>query len=201
MKLDNLRHLYYEMLKEKSTRQEFDFEYNGVNADVFFFIDKKPFILAFGIKLTQAYFELEVKPGFEVETLFSHKIYDLITKEFHINYDPNHKYSPFDFLRYVNDKIPHHIKETRAAEPRLIAHYHRDIEEADKIYFCGFINHRAEGRHVSSENLRKTRLLMGEDAYQRCLAENISTKWTNEIGKDRFEHWKNIKPEDYFLDY
>ncbi|OCN03404.1 hypothetical protein A7X67_11000 [Clostridium sp. W14A] len=43
----------------------------------------------------------------------------------------------------------------------------------------------------------KTRTLMGEAAYQRCLKEKISTKWTDEKGADRYRQWKEIAPSDY----
>lgn len=193
LKLTNIISLYKEMKNLGLLRQQFDFEYNGVMADVFFFIDQQPFILAFGIKLTQSYFELEIHPGFEVHTPFSRKLYNLIIHEFNIHFSPSHKYSPFDFLNAFNNKIPQHLKDTQTIEPYHIANYRRDIEEADKIYFCGFINHSKN--HASPENLKKTRLLMGEEAYKRCLDENISTKWTDEIGKDRYKEWKNINAE------
>lgn len=197
MRLTNIESLYKEMLNNNLTRQQFDFEYNGVVADVFFFIDQNPFILAFGIKLTQAYFELEMKSGFEIKTSFSNEIYNLIIHEFHIQYDPTHKYHPFDFLNIVNSKIPQHIKGTHTVEPCDVAIYHRDVEEANRKYFVGFVNHSGNGRHVRRKNLEKTWKFMGYEAYQRCLQENISTKWTDEIGKDKFKEWRNIRPNDY----
>ena len=39
---------------------------------------------------------------------------------------------------------------------------------------------------------------MGEEAYQRCLREGISTKWTDKQGSDRYKHWRTMKPCDYF---
>ncbi len=198
MKLMNLKQLYEEMRAKQEPRQQFQIVYNGVIADTFFFIDQTPFVLAFGIIMTGAYFELQVQPGFNVTIPFSKKIYNMIIREFHIKYDPNHKYSPFDFLKAINKKIPQHITSTRPVEPRHIAKYRRDIEESNKVYFCGFANQKKYGRHVSQKNLHKTRTLMGEEAYRRCLHEGISTKWTDMEGADRYKHWKDINPKDYF---
>lgn len=198
LKLTNLKQLYGEMKTTQQTRQQFQITYNSVVADVFFFIDKTPFILAFGIVATQAYFELQVTTGFNVVSLFDNETYDLIIKEFHIQYKPDHKFRPSDFLEAINLKLPKHVSETKPVEPKHIAKYHRDIEEADKIYFCGFINQSKFGRHVSSQNLYKTHVLMGEEAYRRCLLEGISTKWTDKQGADRYTHWKDVKSSDYF---
>lgn len=197
MKLTNINQLYNEMKENKQPRQQFQIEYNHVLADVFFFIDQTPFVLAFGIVATQAYFELQVSTGFQVIPVFDKEIYDLIIREFHIRYDPNHKFRPLDFLEAINRKLPQHVSATKSVEPRHIAKYHRDIDEAEKIYFCGFISQRKFGRNVSQKNLNKTRTLMGEAAYQRCLKEKISTKWTDEKGADRYRQWKEIAPSDY----
>jgi hypothetical protein len=195
MKLDRLKSLYIEMKEANEDRQQFEFEYNGVLADVFLFIDQQPFIMAFGIKLTQTYFEVPVKPGFIVNGYLDKELLDIIIEEFHIEYNPNHKYSPLDFLQAVNKQIPQTLKETRPVTPRNIAHYHRNVEDADKLYFCGFLDNSKARNKVTNENLIKTRLLMGEEAYQRCKRENLSTKWTDAIGKDKYRQWRKLKPE------
>lgn len=176
------------------SRQQFDFEYNEVEADTFFFIDQNPFILAFGLKLTRTYFEIEIESkNLQTADFFTPELYKTICREFHIKYDPNHTYKPIDFLKAINKEVPQHVKNTRKTKPSNMIRYHRDVDEAEKIYFCGFLDNNKAGTKV--RNLEKTRLLMGEKAYITCKQENLSTKWTDDPKKDKYNHWEELRPE------
>lgn len=160
--MSNISNLYYEMRVKHALRQQFQIEYNGVLADTLFFIDQTPFILAFGIIGTTDYFELQMQTGFNIAVPFSDEVYHEIIKAFNIKYDPTHTFRPTDFLKAINKKMPQHLTGTKPATPPSIAKYRRnDITEADKIYFCGFINERKFGKATSSKNLKKTLILMG----------------------------------------
>lgn len=190
MKLTNIVNLYIEMRKSNQFRQQFDFTYNEITADVMFLIDQTPFILLFGIKNTREYFEIEMKEGFRVPNYLDPMTFNLIKRIFKIKYDPQHIYKPADFWNAFNSKIPKHVCKTKPAVPSSIAYYRKDVEESNKIYFCGFKDNNKLGQRV--RNLEKTRKLMGEKAYQRCKKENLSTRWTDKPSKDLFENWEKL---------
>ena len=190
MKLTSIISLYKEMKQSEQLRQQFEFSYNGVTADVIFLIDQSPFVLIFGIKSSGEYFEIKIKEGFRVPDFFDPDTFEKVLRIFKIRYDPNHVYRPADFWEAFSSKIPQHARLTKKVTPSSIIHYRRNVEEADKTYFVGFRDNNKLGCQV--RNLDKTRKLMGEEAYARCKEENLSTRWTDEQGKDRFEIWRDL---------
>lgn len=54
------------------------------------------------------------------------------------------------------------------------------MEEAEKIYFCGWFDNDKVGKKVRPENLEKTKEILGTDAYLMCKKNNISSKWTDD---------------------
>lgn len=52
-------------------------------------------------------------------------------------------------------------------------------EEADKRDFVGW-RHDGDAKHVTRENLAKTRDLLGPVAYDLCRRVNASRCWTND---------------------
>ncbi|MEA4848342.1 MAG: hypothetical protein VB106_14020 [Clostridiaceae bacterium] len=78
MKLTNIVNLHNQMRKEKLYRQRFDFEYNKVKADVFFLIDDSPYILLFGVKTKNIYFEIEMYNGFYINDGVDNDTYDML---------------------------------------------------------------------------------------------------------------------------
>ena len=191
MQLTNIIKLYNDMVKQGKLRVKFLFIYNHVEADVFFFIDENPMRLVFGIKHNNKYFELKLDNNFTVKESFDGNIYDLIIKSFNIKYDPEHKFKPIDFLTAFNKKIPQSIKNTIIVKPADIAKYKRDVEEADKIYFCGW-RENSDKEHVSVKNLEKTKEYMGINAYNMSKQKNVSSRWTDDYRKDNFANWRNI---------
>lgn len=190
MKLVSIIDLYHEMKTADQLRQQFTFEYNGVVADVMFFIDSSPFELLFGILTTQESFSIAVNEGFIVPNYFDNNLYMQIVRIFKIQNSPGHTFGPSDFWNAFSPQVPHHVKATRPVTPKDIATYKKDIEESDRLYFCGFIDQSKTGHNV--RNLEKTRTLMGEQAYQICKRKRISTKWTDKASADKYSHWKEM---------
>ncbi len=189
MKLTNIANLYEEMNINGLNRQRFNFIYNGVESDAFFFIDTVPYLLMFGVKNKNIYFEIAVDHDLYVSNNLDRETYFTICKAFEIKYSEDHKFRPIDFFTAFNQKIPQHIKDTRKARPSDIIYYKRNVEEADKKYFWRFRNN-GTNEHVSDDNLRKTLELMGIDAFERCRSKNVSTQWTDDPQKDNFDNWR-----------
>lgn len=135
----------------------------------------------FGIQGTNEYFELEMNRNFEISSFFTRELYRKLIDIFNIQYDPNHKFTPKDFLAFVNNNVPEY-RYTKKVESSDVLQYKREVEEADKVHFCGWIYHTTKS-NAQSPNLQKTRILLGEEAYNRCCERNISSRWTDLIEK------------------
>lgn len=67
----------------------------------------------------------------------------------------------------------------------MLARYHRDVEEADKVYFERFLPHNGINSNASEPNLDKTRRLLGEEIYRACRERNISSCWTTDPAQQK----------------
>ncbi|WP_338018908.1 DUF6037 family protein [Brevibacillus agri] len=179
LKLTGLRDLYADMKIKGIKRYKFAFTYNKVSFDVFFFTDETPFKLMFGVKALSFYFELNVNNGFVIDTNIGDK-YTQLRKILGLQYNPNNPFKTFYFFSEFDKKIPKHANVNNKPEPSDIAYYKKDIEESEKIYFLSWRDNEKCGKQVSPENLYKTRLLLGYDAYLICKRKNISSCWTHD---------------------
>ncbi|NEN83073.1 DUF6037 family protein [Paenibacillus elgii] len=183
MKLDGIISLYNDMRQLSLKRYRFGFRYNNVAFDVFFFIDESPYKLMFGVKAENFYFEVDVKKGFVIDSTLSHEKYSELCRILGLQYDPINKFKPIYFFSEFNKNIPQKADRKNTPKPHEIAGYRKDVEEADKIYFMGWLDNTTNDKKVTPKNLEKTRLLLGKDAYKRCNAKNVSSRWTDDIKK------------------
>ena len=82
MRLSGIKNLYVDMKRKKINRYKFEFIYAKVEFDVIFFIDEEPFILMFGVKKNNFYFEVEVRGGFSIIPIFEQRVYKKIVELF-----------------------------------------------------------------------------------------------------------------------
>jgi hypothetical protein len=81
-----------------------------------------------------------------------------------------------NFFRELDSYVPNRPPHRVFTRPDLVARTRGDVEEADKVYFVGWVAH-GDDRHVTSENLRKTFNLLGADAANSCRRNNVSSRW------------------------
>lgn len=60
-----------------------------------------------------------------------------------------------------------------------IASISRDVEDAHKIYFLGWLSHDGLRSGPSPDNLAKTKRICGRATYDTCLRHHISSRWTD----------------------
>ena len=179
MKLKGLIPIYRGMKTEGIERYKFRYQRNNITFEVFFLIDQSPFKLLFGAIANNFAFELNVEQGFEINPKLSKPIYSGLCKTLNIEYNPNNPFSPKAFFQEFNLHIPKSVDRKQKAKAHEIGRFRRNVEEADKIYFCGWRNNNAYGHNVSKANLEKTKLLLSFKAYEICLDNNISSRWTD----------------------
>lgn len=184
MVLSGLKNLYKSMKGQELDRVRFQYKHARVIFDVFFFIDETPFCLLFGAKEFNFAFEMPVRAGFAVEPILSSGDYKALCAALGLEYDPLHPFSVKVFLERFNESIPSEIGPG-TIRPEQIAVYRRDVEEAEKIYFFQWRDNTVLGKHVTPENLEKTKRLLGKQAYEACRRRNISSCWTDDHKKRR----------------
>ena len=190
MHLDRLRGLHRAMGGCGLDRCTFPFARNRARFHVFFFTDRTPFGLMFGLVGGQFSFSVDVLRGYRIDTRLDRETYDGLFDALGLTYDPNRPFRPADFFGDLNRAIPQRVTPHHEPSPHDVARYCRDVEEADKIYFVAWRpNEGKQAGNVTEHNLHKTRVLLGEDAHTNCRIYNISSVWSDNPRK-RSEQWK-----------
>ncbi|MZP28933.1 hypothetical protein GTO91_04315 [Heliobacterium undosum] len=177
MKLTGLVDLHKDMIKQQIKRYKFEFSFNRVVFDVFFFIDEEPYKLMFGVKAKNFYFELTVEKGFNINTFLGEK-YAELCRVLNLNYDPSNSFSTNKFFEHFNNNIPKFANKNNYPKSHEIAIYKTNVEESEKKYFCGWRDNYVYKTNVTEKNLQKTKEYLGYDAFVSCQRKNISSCWT-----------------------
>jgi hypothetical protein len=180
MKLAGLSALYKQMRRDGETRSKIEYKHGPVTFDVIFLIDETPFCLMFGAKGHNVSFEFEVGPGFSVAPNIPNEAYRALCKALGLTYDSGNPFSIKSFLDDFSARVPHLLGTKKEPKPHEVARHRRDVEDSEKVYFCGWRDNTKRSEHVTPKNLHKTRRLLGEAIYQSCKEKNISTCWTDQ---------------------
>jgi hypothetical protein len=180
MQIDGLKTLYSNMQRQGIDRYRFCFKHGRTRFDVFFFTDREPFVLLFGVHGQNISFEIEVQTGFRIEAKLDKETYGKLCSVLGLVYDPHNHFSPATFFETFNRHIPTYVNHDHIVRPEELIQYCRNVEEPNKMWFCGWRDNTSRGQSVTTENLRKTRLLLGEPSYSICKERNISSCWTDD---------------------
>lgn len=187
--------LIRDMAVHKAKQDTFGFEFNNVHFDVIVLVDRTPFELLFGVIDYNFAFTLHMYEGYQLEYLTS-EVYQELCNILHLTYRGD-GFSSFVFLQYIAAHVPNHYSGQILQPHQVAAHMVNDItckEEIDaakKIYFKGWKHHETDGR--DAKNFAKTKKLLGEQAYKFCLANNISSCWS-ENPRERKDYYS---PQEY----
>lgn len=88
----------------------------------------------------------------------------------------------------VGDILTQADRASASQQPRRIApheypaNYRRDVEEADKKYFMGWVNNNPVRcpNAPTKNNYEKTGRLIGWDVARKCRATHVSSRWTDD---------------------
>lgn len=186
-----LRILHNDMQKVGEMRAVFQFEYNKRVFSCIFLVDITPFRLYLTtLGVDPMVFELEIERGYNVKSYLDD--YDNLIAYLNLKYDPKHKFKPNDFFEALNRNIPSRF--TRGPDYKdvlRIASKKRNIEEKNKIYFCGWYSNPS-GKNVRPENLEKTRSAFGEKKARICKDRNISSCWSDIVTDENLKTLDHI---------
>ncbi|MFC9598717.1 DUF6037 family protein [Peribacillus butanolivorans] len=182
MKLNKLKPLFNDMVKQNIYRIKFAVTINKVIFEVIYFIDDKPQSLAIGVRSENFFFEVPVNDNFTINAFLGEN-YRRIKEILDFSSTSTDPFSPTKFFNEINKGIPPHAIKRNVPEPHDIFLYRKNVEESDKIYFLTWRDNNLRGDNVSLKNLDKTRKLLSYEAYLMCKKKNISSCWTAEQDK------------------
>ena len=182
-----------DMGRNNAKIDKFRFTYNKVEFEVIVLIERSPFELLFGVIGYNYSFSLTLRAGYELQELPDEVFYKLCDI---LNLKPGREsLTSYKFLKYVAKRIPTRYSKTKI-QPHEIAKYkQRNIDDAHKIYFCGWKFY--EGSERNAKNFEKTKKWLGDEAYEFCKRNNISSCWTH-IDLKRKDYYS---PQEYLSQY
>lgn len=166
------------MREDGVDRTIFSYRNNQARLDVVFLVDETPYVLLIGARGVIPYsFELPVLPGYRVPLLFNEHLKPLMDA-LGVRPNPDSPFRTSLFLEDLNRHIPATVNARDLPTDLLVRRASAsDVEEADKVYFVGWVAH-SDGRRVSPQNLDKTRRILGAATADRCRRSNVSTRWS-----------------------
>lgn len=167
------------MKNQNIGRTNFRYTLNHLDFECLFFIDIKPFELVMGCLHQNFAIFLDVEQGFSIKPFIKPKsTFIKLVKALNTLDDSDHKFVPHEFFDEFNQHIPNRANPHTPVTPSDIIKYYSNIEEEDKIHFCGWLDNNIQNNKVSEKNLIKTRRFMGQQVYEFAKRRNQSTRWT-----------------------
>ncbi|WP_257014593.1 DUF6037 family protein [Variovorax sp. YR752] len=176
--LNGLGPLVQQMRQRGLQRIRWPYRHSRVSFDVFLFTDEMPWCLLFGAKAYNFAFSVPVHRGYDADPGLAQADYRRLCEVLGLKFDPNNKFSPKAFLEEFGRALPATLPNQAEVRPQDVAPYRKDVEESERVYFCGWKDNTLRGESVSQANLHKTRQLLGVAAYERCRDKNISSRWS-----------------------
>jgi hypothetical protein len=165
---------------------KFRYRVNNAEFEIFFTTNPELFELLFGYIGDENFaFTIAVKKGFNISpTIEPKEAYYKLIELLKIDSSSGNPFRPFDFFKEFNASIPIVAKEHSISSKAKYLRYARDVDEAHKIHFCGWLR-PGEGRHTTAANLKKTLDHLKYSAYLFCKKNGVSSKWTDVPAKER----------------
>ncbi len=177
--LTNLKQLYAKMKDAEVSSTIFQYSYHSKPFSCILLIDCEPFLLYItALGKPPFSIELNINKGFKIEACLNSTDYYNLVKYLELKRDDQNPFKPLYFFQALNDILTNiSVKKPRYTEVLEVVRLYRDIEEKDKIYFCGW--RKNSYCNVTPQNLEKTQSAFGKKYADFCKAHNISSCWTD----------------------
>lgn len=175
--LDRLRPFHQAMRRQGLSRAAFSYRNNQARLEVVFIVDESPYVLHIATRGIHPFaFEVDVLPGYKIVPYLGDAYQDLL-EALGVQSNRENPFSAKAFFRDLNANVPPGTAKPIEAQPHQLTLRQESVEESEKVYFIGWTCH-GEGRHVTTENLNKTKRLIGSLSAARCARQNVSSNWT-----------------------
>lgn len=178
MKLDRLAYLYRSMSDQGMTKTKIEFQFRNLMFSVIYIAEQFPHELLFGCRAHNLFFVVEVSDDFTIGT-YLRDSYRALLDALGVQPNPNNPFSSNAFFEEFRAAIPMNTFPANIPSVTDIASNRRDVEDADKIYFLGWLQHDGIRSHPSASNLEKTKRICGHATHDTCLRNHISSRWTD----------------------
>lgn len=179
MRMEGLARMHASMLQVGLTRAKFRLRHNHLIFAGLFMADVRPYELALACLGHDFVLIFDVSTSYEVSAYLGDH-YGALAKALGTGSDSGNPLSSSDFLREIDNALPRTVALSDRPSSVDVVHVYRDVEEADKVYLCGWRDNTLRKEHVSDSNLAKTRRMIDQAAHDFCKRHNHSTCWTND---------------------
>ncbi len=175
MRCPNFAPLAEDMKTKGIDKERYNFDYNGFHFDVVFSIVSEGYEILVAIHTHNWGCVLNMNKYFYVD--MNDDDYFALSNLLNLNWK-NNQFNSAVFLKLLSDRAPQvssgiHIDYR---ELRQFLQY-RHVDDADKIYFCGWNDHKIDNR--IARNFDKTEFYLGKTVADYCRKNNISSLWTD----------------------
>jgi hypothetical protein len=179
VKMNSLEKLRSEMNLRNIQIQQFRVKSGAIEFDCLYHLSGNSSTLVLTSRGKEPkFFKFIVAPDSTIEGSIEPEIYWELVKVLRIDGRSGNKLIPKEFLSNIDNCLPTEVDINRIPNPATIVQIHHDIEERDKPYFDGWIVWSMEsGRKPTSENLYKTRVILGTEAESFSKNLNTSSAW------------------------
>lgn len=178
MTLERLTHLHRSMSTQGMTKTKFEFRFRNLVFSVIYIAEQFPHELLFGCRAHNLFFVVDVSRDFTIGTYLGDS-YRALLDALGVQPNPNNRFSPNVFFEEFRAAIPLNTSPANIPSVTDIASNRRDVEDANKIYFLGWLPHDGVRSHPSASNLAKTKRICGHATHDTCLRHHISSRWTD----------------------
>lgn len=160
-------------------RAKFRIQHNHLTFERLFLTDVIPYEFALACVAHNIVMLFQVRQGYRILPYLG-DAYGPLRNALHTEGHSSRALDPSAFLHQIDAALPHTVDASNQSRPIDIGRIYRDVDEADKLYLCGWCVNNRTHEHVSSANLAKTLRLLGQAAHDFCQRRNVSTCWTDD---------------------
>ena len=175
MKCENFKYLINDMKINGIDKEHYSFVFKGFTFDVVLSIVSTGYEILVAIHSRNWGCALEMNKYFCVEMpdISYFELRDILQ----LNASKDKFYSSV-FLTLLSTKAPHQSNRKGVSYNELRNYLpYRKVDEANKIYFCGWNTHISDGRNA--RNFDKTEFFLGKNVADYCRKHNISSMWSD----------------------
>ncbi len=175
MKCNDFIPLIEDMKLNNIDKEHYAFDFNGFRFDVILSITYHGYEILVAVHTHNWGCVLNMNKYYNVE--IPDEVYFSLCRLLKLNWSKN-QFSSAVFLQLLSKNSPKFSKRT-GVDYQTLRNYlpYRQVDEADKIYFCGWNDHKKDKR--KAQNFDKTEFFFGKSIADYCRKNNISSLWSD----------------------
>lgn len=175
MKCIAFQPLTLDMKLNNIDKEHYQFKFNGFTFDVILSIISDGYEILVAIHTHNWGCVLYMNNNFNIE--MQDNDYYTLRNILNLNWNTNH-FNSSGFLQLLSEQAPRFSNRCGVEYTELRRYIsYRHVDEEEKIYFCGWNDHRRDKR--KAHNFDKTEFYFGKNVADYCRKNNISSLWSD----------------------